>query len=160
MLSVPRVTMKGGSLIRVTSRPFSAPASTATARPMISATGPGIPLSATSFAITRDDSTMTAPMDRSIPAVRITRVWPTASEPPQATCCRRMDRFCGVKNRPFSRPKMTPARIKTISGLSAGIRCRMSCSRRPAVSLGLRSSLVVPGSSNSCVIDGVPSSLA
>ena len=63
---------------------------------------------------------MIAPMDRSMPAVRMISVCPTASEPTTATCCRTMDRFAGVKNRSFTRPKTMPARISTISGLSAG----------------------------------------
>jgi hypothetical protein len=64
---VPNVTMNGGNLILVTSRPLIVPHSNATRAPTIKAIGPGQPLSETSFAMTSEDSTITAPIDRSIP---------------------------------------------------------------------------------------------
>ena len=71
MFSVPSVTMNGGSLTRVTSRPLSIPHASPTVKPRSNASKPGTPASAESFAMTIDESTMMAPTDRSIPAVRM-----------------------------------------------------------------------------------------
>ena len=76
--------------------------------------------------MTSEDSTITAPIDRSIPAVRMISVWPTASDPMTAVCCSRIDRFSALKNRSLTIPKTMHANINTISGLSHGSRCRIS----------------------------------
>ena len=86
MFSVPRVTMNGGSRSRVTSRPLSPPASVPTSSPRTRASGPGTPKLAALPAITIEVKTMIAPTDRSMPAVRMISVWPTARPPTTATC--------------------------------------------------------------------------
>ncbi len=85
--SVPSVTMKGGSFSRVTSRPLTAPAAVPTTIPIRIATGPGIPLSALSLALSSIARMEIAPTDRSMPAVRMISVWPIARAPTTATCC-------------------------------------------------------------------------
>ena len=87
MLSVPRVTMNGGSFTRVTSTPLSVPARAATTMPIASAATPGTPWSDDTLAITIADRMAMAPTDRSMPAVRMTIVWPTARAATTAACC-------------------------------------------------------------------------
>jgi hypothetical protein len=65
-------------------------------------------------------STITAPTDRSIPAVRMMSVCAIASVPTTATCWVTSDRFAGSRKRSFSSPNTTIARTKTTAGLSAG----------------------------------------
>ena len=59
---------------------------------------PGIPSSLARVAMTIIDSTMIAPTDRSMPAVRMTSVWPTARAATTAVCCSRMPIELAVKN--------------------------------------------------------------
>src|SRR6201996_6496999 len=66
---------------------------------------------------------MTAPTDRSIPAVRMMIVWPRASRPITATSCSMIDRLAGLKNRVLMMPKITAETISTISGPSDGCAC-------------------------------------
>ena len=80
MLNVPSVTMNGGSLSRVTSRPLMAPIAVPTAEAEQQREQPRQPGSWPSLAITIDEErTVIAPTDRSMPAVRMTSVWPSAS---------------------------------------------------------------------------------
>ena len=74
MFSVPNVVMKGGSFTLVTSTPLSRPAAVPTAKPRIRASQPGTPLSVAAFAMNIELKTMMAPIDRSMPAVRMMRV--------------------------------------------------------------------------------------
>ena len=74
MVSVPSVTMNGGSLIRVTRKPLIAPIAVPQAKPRISARTPGMPALVQKFAIRIDEKTAMAPADRSMPAVRMTSV--------------------------------------------------------------------------------------
>ncbi len=84
--SVPSVTMNGGRLTRVTSKPLSSPAPTARATPMRIARNPGTPFSAARVAMTIIARMATAPTDRSMPAVRMTSVCPIARHAMTATC--------------------------------------------------------------------------
>ena len=70
MFSVPNVTMNAGSLMALTSRPLTTPNSIVTPTPHAIANGAGTPLSAASFVITTPPSAMTAPQDKSTPAVK------------------------------------------------------------------------------------------
>ncbi len=99
MLRVPRVTMNGGSLNRVTSTPLRRPPRVPTAKPASRASQPGQPCSADSFAITIMARMVSAPTDRSMPAVRMMSVCPMASAATTATCCRTSERDCGLENR-------------------------------------------------------------
>ena len=120
MFSVPSVTMNGGSRTLVTSSPLAAPASAPTPRPSRIASGPGTPESKAVLAITIDENTMMAPQDRSMPAVRMISVWPTASAPTTATCWVMSDRLLGVANLLFSMLKTMTLMTSTIAGLSHG----------------------------------------
>ena len=99
MFSVPSVTMNGGSRSRVTSMPLSRPQAVPTTKPISSASRPGTPASADSLAITIDDSTMIAPTERSMPAVRMTSVWAMPSVPTTITCWTISDRLAGARKR-------------------------------------------------------------
>ena len=134
MLSVPSVTMNGGSRSRVTSAPLSRPHAVPTPKPMSSASRPGTPWSADSLAITIDESTMIAPTDRSMPAVRMISVWAMPSVPTTITCWTISDRLPGCRNRSAVRLKMITARTRTNSGPSVALECRMSWMRVPSVS--------------------------
>ena len=77
--SMPRVTMNGGSRSLVTRNPEIAATPPATRIPMRTAAEEAICID--SLAITMVANTMIAPLARSIPAVRMTRVCPRASVP-------------------------------------------------------------------------------
>ncbi len=74
MLSVPRVTMNGGRLSRVTKMPLRNPAAVPMAMPISRARKPGTPFSAANLAITNMDKIEIAPTARSIPAVNTINV--------------------------------------------------------------------------------------
>ncbi|MNS98731.1 hypothetical protein D3C72_1331060 [compost metagenome] len=99
MFSVPSVTMNGGSLMRVTSRPLSRPNSVVTPMPHRMATGTGMPSSVANFVMMIPPSAITMPHDRSMPAVRMISVWPMAITPTTITCCRISDRLPPVRKR-------------------------------------------------------------
>ena len=58
-----------------------------------------MPLSIASFVMTICPSAITVPTERSIPAVRITSVWPIASTPTTITCCSTSERFWAWRKR-------------------------------------------------------------
>src|SRR4051795_2230462 len=99
MFSVPRVTMNGGSRSVVTSPPFRTPKPPATSRPTMIDSAGARPLSTASLVMKIDDSAMTRPQDRSMPAVRMTSVWPMASVPSTITCWSTSEKFGPVRNR-------------------------------------------------------------
>ncbi len=74
MLSVPSVTMNAGSLTPVTSAPLSTPKATQARMPSAIAVSGLKPWSIANFVITICPNAITVPTERSIPAVRITRV--------------------------------------------------------------------------------------
>ena len=87
------------------------------------ASQPGIPESNAVLAITIEAKTMMAPQERSMPAVRMIRVWPTASAPTTATCWVISERLLGVANLLFSIPKTMTLMTSTTAGLSQGYWC-------------------------------------
>ena len=93
MLSVPSVTMNAGNPTSVTRPPFSTPKATQVRIPSAIASSGDMPFSMASFVITTCPSAITVPTERSIPAVRITSVWPIASTPTTITCCSTSERF-------------------------------------------------------------------
>ena len=99
MFSVPRVTLKGGSLMPVTRPPFMAPKAAQTSRPSRMARKGFTPAATASLVMTILPRAITAPLERSMPAVRITSVWPMASVPTTMTCCTTSDRLLPVRNR-------------------------------------------------------------
>ncbi len=125
---VPSVTINGGNLIRVTKNPFSAPAQIPPMQPITMAIGAGMPMVTASCPIMTDIRTMIAPTERSIPAVRITRLWAAARIPMIDTCCMISDRLNGEKNLlPATKPKMMIENIRTITGTIVGLPCRKCC---------------------------------
>ena len=106
MLSVPSVTMNGGSLIRVTRKPLTAPIAVPQAKPSSSASEPGhAERRWRSLAIRIDENTAIAPTDRSMPAVRMIRVWPSASTAMTVTCASTRDRLAAERNRGVERAR-------------------------------------------------------
>ena len=96
MLSVPSVTMNGGSAIRVTSRPLTKPErARRPAMPSRIASSGGTPLSTAILVITMQPNAITVPHDRSMPAVRMISVWPMASVPTTITCWMISEKFAG-----------------------------------------------------------------
>ncbi|MNE95061.1 hypothetical protein D3C80_1931040 [compost metagenome] len=72
--------------------------------------------------MTTEDKTMIAPTERSIPAVRITKVCAAATMPVIATCCRISVSAKAEKNFPPSvMPKTSNDITSTISGTAAGL---------------------------------------
>src|ERR1700761_2779696 len=121
--SVPRVAMNGGTWNRVTSTPLMPPQIRPMTSPMIRASTTGTPELSASPAMTIWARIMTAPTDRSIPAVRMMMVWPRASSPITVTCWSMIDRLARAKNLVLISPKITTARMSTISGPSDGWAC-------------------------------------
>jgi hypothetical protein len=120
MFSVPSVTMNGGSRNLVTRKPFIAPAASPTTSPRRSASGAGAPLPVASCATTMEARIMTAPTERSMPAVRMMSVWAMARVPTTETCWVIRDRFSTRRNLSLSSPKTTTATSRTMAGLRAG----------------------------------------
>ena len=87
--------MNGGNRTFVTRNPLSRPAKAPVTKPSRSAIGPGTPKDDSGLRHQNDDSTITAPTERSMPAVKMISVWPTARAPTTATCCVIRDRFAG-----------------------------------------------------------------
>src|SRR6266498_1999751 len=132
MFSVPRVTMNGGRLMVVTRPPFSRPKPAQTSRPSRIATNGFSPVSMASLVITMLPSAMTAPLDRSMPAVRITRVCPMASVPTTMTCWTIREKLPPVKNRSDLMLKNRQANTSAPSGPSVlRAKPRLSTLRTP-----------------------------
>ncbi len=122
--SVARVTMNGGRLTRVTSQPLNAPIAVPRMRPMMRAGKPGTPSFVAMLAIRIDENTVMAPAERSMPAVRMTRVWPSASVAITVTCCSTRPRFAADRNRPLTIANAMIATTSTASGPRIGLACR------------------------------------
>jgi hypothetical protein len=99
MFNVPSVTMNGGSRSCVTRPPLSRPKPIATARPITIASAGATWLCTASFVMKIDDSAMTRPQERSMPAVMMTSVWPMASVPSTITCWRISEKFGPARKR-------------------------------------------------------------
>src|SRR6218665_2213743 len=124
MFIVPSVTMNGGSAILVTNRPLTRPNSTVTAMPQAIASGADRSWLAAILVITMLPSAITMPQDRSMPAVRITSVWPIAITATTMTCCRISEKFCAEKKRSLCEEKKAQARISAMKGPSvASVTC-------------------------------------
>src|SRR3954464_3850292 len=120
MFSVPRVTMNAGSRAIVTRVPFSAPNAAHTPMPMRIASGHGTPPLTASRVITIVPNAITAPLDRSMPAVRMTTVWPMASVPTSITCWTTSERLPPVMNRSVFSQKNRHARTSAARGPTVG----------------------------------------
>src|SRR6266487_1329372 len=118
MFSVPRVTMNGGRLMVVTRPPFSRPKPAQRSRPSSIARNGFSPELTASLVIAMLPSAMTAPLDRSIPAVRMTSVCPMARVPTTMTCWTMREKLAPVKNRSDLMLKNRQARTSAPSGPS------------------------------------------
>src|SRR3954451_16575164 len=136
MFRVPSVTMNAGSLIPVTRAPFSRPKATQAAIPRTIARIGLTPLSTASFVITTEPSAMPAPFDRSMPAVRMTSVWPIASVPTSIVCWRTSERLPPVRKRSLFSVKKAPTRISATNGPSAEMPKRRVRNDGPASASG------------------------
>ena len=99
MFSVPRVTMNGGSPIHVTRPPLAKPKATQASRPRAIARTGGTSLSTAIFVMTTEPKAMTAPHERSMPAVRMMIVWPMAIVPITITCWKISEKLSPSRNR-------------------------------------------------------------
>ena len=99
------------------------PAAVPTATPTAMASTPGMPAPAASFAAIIMERIATAPTERSIPAVRMISVCPTASAPITATCCTTSESELGEANLGLSVLNATNERTRTRNGLIAGWEC-------------------------------------
>jgi hypothetical protein len=120
MFSVPSVTMKAGSRRPATRLPFSMPKPTQARMPRSNAWSGGTPLATASFVITIWPNAITVPHERSIPAVRITNVWPIASTPTTITCWSTSERFCVCRKRSLFKEKNAMVSRSAIRGPTAG----------------------------------------
>src|ERR1700730_11533854 len=122
MLSVPSVTMKGGRRRQGTRKQLRRPNDIHRPMPRAMARN-GLRWYVTaSLVMTIVPNAITAPLERSTPAVRMIRVWPMARIPTTATCWVISDRFSVVRNRSVRMVKKIEARRSAISGPSDEIR--------------------------------------
>ena len=113
--------MKGGSLSRVTSRPFTYPMSPPAKKPMAMAAGAGTPTCTASLPMIMLDSTMMAPIERSMPAVRMMMVCAIAPMPIGVICFRIVDRLLGWKILPsVVMPNRSTEMMRTKIGTETG----------------------------------------
>ena len=95
--SMPRVAMNGGSCIRVTSTPLMSPTAAPTRIPTTTPSRIGRPAWDTAIVPSTPESPATEPTERSIPAVRMTSVWPTAMIATTETWTAMLNRLLEVK---------------------------------------------------------------
>src|SRR5687767_1945672 len=119
MLSVPRVTMNGGSRANVINAPLRNPKPMVASIPQVTARAVLIPWSTAALVMTIEPSAITIPHDRSMPAVRTTSVWPMAITPTTTICCRISEKFWLVKNRSDWDAKNAQASSRARSGPDA-----------------------------------------
>src|SRR6476469_5245073 len=116
--------MNGGSRSAVTRPPVTQPIAPAATMPMSNATTPLVPVRV-SFAISSVANTAIAAFARSMPAVRMTSVCPSASVPITSDCCTTSDRLSTFRNVSVVSPNTPIATTSAIAGPIAGVR-RMS----------------------------------
>src|SRR3569833_3318636 len=143
MFSVPSVTMNAGSRAIVTRPPLSAPnaAHTATPRRISSGAGTSPPTARRVFTIV--PNAITAPLVRSMPAVRITTVWPTASVPTSITCWTTRDRLPPVRNRSVLSEKNTQASRRATRGPTVGTAALIRAGRAGASGVSVTGAAVI-----------------
>ena len=64
-------------------------------------------MSTANLVMTIDPNAMTAPHERSMPAVRMISVWPMASVPTTITCCKTSEKFVAGEERSVCVAKKT-----------------------------------------------------
>ena len=122
IFQVPKVTMNGGNLKRVTSNPLKAPVAIPEINPTAIAGRVGTPISTESLPMNTDAKTIIAATLKSIPAVNIIRVWAAARIPTIVTCCTIRDKLKAEKNfPPAMKPNAITLNIKIITGTIVGL---------------------------------------
>src|SRR4051812_29489336 len=116
MFSVPSVTMKAGSRMRVTSMPLPMPKAVQTAIPSRIARYGLTPLATASFVMTMVSKAITKPFERSMPAVSMTSVSPIASTPTSIDCWTISEKLSPVMNWSDFSEKKTQAASRASSG--------------------------------------------
>ena len=134
--SVPRVAMNGGSPNCAASPPLIPPASAPHITPIRSATLAGTPAVAASSAMTICARIITAPTERSIPAVSMMTVCPIARQPSTASCCSISEMSSGRRKRGFNASNTAIETTSTITGAPAGCRCSQCRSGRRLLPAG------------------------
>src|SRR5215216_4069272 len=137
MPSVPRVTISGGTLALVTSTPLrtpqAVPATSPAASPGRIAPQPSPPTASITLAAITPEKTSTDPTDRSIPAVMITKVMPTAmisSPEASAAMLRKLNTVANCWKRRAAKPATMPSRIRNVQ-VVVSVSRRRSTPRRP-----------------------------
>ncbi len=121
MFIVPSVTINAGNLTEVTRAPLMKPISTVTAMPHSTARYGFMPRSTANLVITTEPRAMAMPQDRSMPAVRMIRVWPMAMMPTTITCCKIREKFWLLRKRSLCDAKNTQAASRAMTGPSCEI---------------------------------------
>src|SRR5471032_1912223 len=132
-VSAPRVTINGGRRMKAISPPLTSPSN----RPKpIPAAIPNMPNCGDIEACnaTTADAARIAPTDKSMPAVRITKVMPAASTTFTEACWVMIDRFCTVRKFSLARANHTNSNISTGSMPTV----RISSRTRSALPIGAR----------------------
>jgi hypothetical protein len=133
---VPRVTISGGTLALVMSTPLTTPqavpaTSPATSPAAIASQPP--PMASITLAAITPEKTSTDPTERSIPAVMITKVIPTAmisSPEASAAMFRKLNTVANCWNRSAANPVTIPTRIRKVQ-VVVSVSRRRSTLRRP-----------------------------
>ena len=157
MLSVPSVTMNGGSRRRVMSKPLSRPALVPKAKPISRAATPGTPKSAESLPMMTEVNTAMAPTERSMPAVRMMSVCPMARVPTNMTCWTTRLALNGVRNRSLPKLNTTSMAARKKSGARAGYLCSRRWSRCGSVGRWRSCSLISPSTASAVASAEAPS---
>jgi hypothetical protein len=137
MPSVPRVTISGGTLALVMSTPLrtpqAVPATSPAASPATIAPQPSPPTASITLAAITPEKTSTDPTDRSIPAVMITKVMPTAmisSPEASAAMLRKLNTVANCWKRSRANAATMPSRIRKVQ-VVVSVSRRRSAWRRP-----------------------------
>ena len=99
MLSVPSVTMNGGIFSRVTSVPLSQPKTAPNQEAERKGEDRRHAVETARRPITTDEMTMMTPTERSMPAVRMTSVWPMPRMPITITWVRTVEKLLAAMKR-------------------------------------------------------------
>ena len=138
MPRVPRVTISGGTLALVIRTPLTTPQAVPATRPATSPTPiaphPPPPTASITLAAMTPENTSTDPTERSIPAVMITKVMPTAmisSPEASAAMLRKLNTVANCWKRSAANPATMPSRIRNVQ-VVVSVRRRRSTPLRPS----------------------------
>ena len=112
--------MKGGRPMAVVSQPFRTPKATHTAIPTRTAASGFMPALANRPVMSTEESAMIIPLERSIPPVRMTSVWPMARVPTTMTCWKMSEKLAPLMKRSVCVAKKMQARMSASTGPRIG----------------------------------------